>query len=520
MRCNNCLSVSSLPSWAFGSLPSSRSIRTGQFAARALGEPSFALPVSETGSPIDAFVAPLIEERPGQSGAVLLDGNLGAFAIRALTARHAVRSLDLQYYIWHGDLVGRLLANEIIKAADRGVRVRLLLDDINAQPFDRTWLALDSHPNIAVRLFNPSRNRENALRRGLEMVLRAASVTRRMHNKAWIADGRLAMVGGRNIGNSYFDAATTSNFRDLDVLLLGAAVRQTEAVFDMFWNSRAVLPVASLRKRRENDLPKLRSVLTALLTEESTRSYLDRVAQDSTVQTIATGLRDIHWMRNASVISDPPEKAMGTGRENWLMNAVRSALTAARHDLEIISPYFVPGKAGTRLLIDLQDRGVRVAVLTNSLAATDVTAVHGAYAKYRKPLLRAGVRLFELKPYDHDSKTSLFGSTGASLHTKAFTVDNHSAFIGSMNFDPRSVSLNTEMGVFFEHDELVTEVRRIFADETSALKSYIVRIGDGGVVWCDGSVKELKTWDQEPEASLWQRMMAALIRFLPIESQL
>jgi cardiolipin synthase C len=492
----------------------------GRFAARAQGEPASALPVSETGCPLDLAIAPLLQERPGQSGLVMLDGNLEAFAIRALTARQAERSLDLQYYIWKDDLTGRLLINEVINAADRGVRVRLLLDDNNAQGFDRTWSALDSHPRIEVRLFNPSRNRENVLRRGLEMLLRAVSVTRRMHNKAWIADGRLAVVGGRNIGDAYFDAATTANFRDLDLILLGAAVGQTETVFDSFWNCRAALPVTALRPARENDPPNLRSALAMLSAEEATRPYLDRVAQDEDVRRLLSGKGHIHWTRDARVLSDPPGKALGRGEDNWLMNAVRPQLLSARSDLEIISPYFIPGEAGTDLLAELRDRGVRVAVLTNSLAATDVTAVHGAYARYRKPLLAAGIHLFELKPYDHESRTSLFGSSGASLHTKAFSVDDRIGFIGSMNFDPRSITLNTEMGVFFEHDELVRELRRIFADETSPPRSYSVGVGDAGIIWVDAALDPPDTWVREPEASLWRRLAATIIGLLPIESQL
>ena len=252
----------------------------GRFAERAQGEPSTALAVSDNGTPLDTLAVPLATERPGQSGLMLLDGNLDAFAIRALTARRAGRSLDLQYYIWKDDLTGRLLVGEIVKAADRGVRVRLLLDDINAYGHDRTYLALESHPNITVRLFNPSRAREGAIRRAIEMLLRAVSATRRMHNKAWIADGRLAVVGGRNIGDAYFDAAPAANFRDLDLLLLGPAVRQTEAIFDDYWNSRAVIPIAALGNPRGDDLPELRRELAGLQAKEEVRPYLDRVAAD------------------------------------------------------------------------------------------------------------------------------------------------------------------------------------------------------------------------------------------------
>jgi cardiolipin synthase C len=492
----------------------------GRFAARAQGEPSFALPVSDHGAPLDVLVAPLVEDRPDQSGLMLVDGNLDAFAIRALSARRAGRSLDLQNYIWDADLTGRLLVREIVGAADRGVRVRLLLDDINAQGYDRTHLALDEHPNIAVRLFNPSRNREGALRRGIEMLLRAVSVTRRMHNKAWIADSRLAVVGGRNVGDAYFDADSTANFRDLDVLVLGAGVRQAEIVFDDYWNSKAVIPISALGRSRGTDLPELRKTLAGVIADAPAHPYLNRVAEDESVREMLAGKGQIHWTADARVVSDPPEKVKGADEESWLINVIRPLLASVTTDLEIISPYFIPSDAGTSALLAMAERGIGVAILTNSLAATDVTAVHGAYARYREPLVEGGVRLFELKPYDQHSDVSLFGSSSASLHTKAFTVDDRAGFIGSMNFDPRSVSLNSEMGVVFQHGGLVRQVRAIFADETSPQKSYRVGIQDGEIIWQDHAAQPVRILHQEPEAGIWRRLTATVIGFLPIQSQL
>lgn len=491
-----------------------------EFAERAQGEPSYALPVAEDGTPLDEIVAPLLAERPDQTGLLLLDGGLDAFAARALAARNAGRSLDLQYYIWRGDLTGCLLAGEILKAADRGVRVRLLLDDINVYGYDRPHLALDAHPNIEVRLFNPGRTREGAIRRAVEMLRRAVTFTRRMHNKAWIADGRLAVVGGRNIGDAYFDADRSANFRDLDLLLLGDAVRQTEVIFDEFWNSKAVIPISALGESSETDLPEFRTELASLAGGDQARPYLEWVLEEETVREMMSGEARIHWTADATVVSDPPEKVIGAGEEDWLMNVIRPLLLSAIADLEIISPYFIPGEAGTTQLVALADQGPRVAILTNSLAATDVIAVHGAYASYREALVEGGVRLFELKPYDEDSDVSLFGSSSASLHTKSFTVDDRLGFIGSMNFDPRSISLNAEMGVVFEHAALVQQVREVFADETAPQKSYRVRLDDGDVVWQDGTGDAVSILRTEPEADIWRRMTATLIGLLPIESQL
>jgi putative cardiolipin synthase len=491
-----------------------------RFAERARGQPSRALPVSEQGTLLDSLVAPLLIERPDQTGMILLSGNLDAFAARILAARQAGRSLDLQYYLWQGDLTGRLLANEVLQAADRGVRVRLLLDDINAHRHDKTYLALDAHPNIDVRLFNPSRNREGAIRRAVEMLLRAVRITRRMHNKAWIADGRVAVIGGRNIGDAYFDAASSSNFRDLDLLMLGSAVGQAESIFDSYWNSKAVIPIRALGKRRRRKLSKLRKKLATLMTDEAARPYLDRVAEEATVREMLSGQGQIHWTTDARIVADPPEKVKGAGQENWLMNLIGPLLTSARANLEIISPYFIPGEAGTSQLVELAGKGVRVSVLTNSLAATDVTAVHGAYARYRWPLLEGGVELYELKPYDDRRRGLFFGSSSASLHTKAFTVDDRSGFVGSMNFDPRSLSLNTEMGVVFGQGDLIGQIRDIFADETSPQKSYRIRIDGGEITWQDGWGGAVRTLRDEPEAGIGRRLVATIVSFLPIQSQL
>jgi len=495
----------------------------GRFARRARGAPSSALPPVEGETTLDRGILALERGPGGENGLALLQENLDAFAARALAARNAGRSLDLMYYLWHHDLTGRLLAHEMIAAADRGVRVRLLLDDINARGRDTLHLALDSHPNIEVRMFNPSLARQGALRRGLEMLLRAFSVTRRMHNKAWIADGRLAIVGGRNVGDEYFDAAEAPSFRDLDVVLLGPVVAEAAAIFDAFWNSAQTIPVRALARRgrrRRADLDALRIRLGDLATGETARPYLDRVRQRlSAAAMFADGIR-IHWTTTARVVSDPPEKALARGSGNWLMRRIFPVIAGARQSLEITSPYFVPGAEGTRALVSLVEAGVDAAVLTNSLAATDVAAVHGGYAPWRRPLVAGGVRLYELRPDADRKRISLFGSRGASLHTKAFTVDGLAGFIGSFNFDPRSVSLNTEMGVLFEHEALAGEVRTLFARETQPDMSYRLRVEDGALIWegeMDGTVRNSL---REPEATLMRRLVATIVGWLPVHSQL
>ncbi|HEV7253623.1 MAG TPA: phospholipase D family protein [Mesorhizobium sp.] len=494
----------------------------GRFARDSRGERSKALPTTPAGTALDRIFAPLAQTRPGQTGLRLLADNLEAFAARAHAARSAGRSLDLQYYIWENDLTGGLLGREVVAAADRGVRVRLLIDDINAQGRDPLYLTLDAHPHIELRLFNPSRSRRPGLHRGFEILLRAFSATRRMHNKAWIADGRAAIVGGRNIGDQYFDAAQSANFRDLDLLVAGSAVGQIEAVFDGFWNSASVLPIRAFGKRRKADLPALRQRLDRLATSGRAAPYLARVAAETDARSLLADTAGFHWAEDVRVLSDPPNKARGArSRKDWLAHAIYPLIGSAERELLLVSPYFIPGEKGVENLRRLAGRGVRVAALTNSLAATDVMAVHGAYAHYRKALLEAGIELYELRPEPKRTRPSLFGSRGgASLHTKAFTVDGRTGFVGSFNFDPRSISLNTEMGVFFTHDALVEEVRQVIAEEIGPEDSFRVILEDGRLVWADGAGAQAEFWKAEPEASLWRRLAATAIGWLPIESQL
>lgn len=482
----------------------------------------FAFDVSASADTIlDKGIAKRVAQQEGRSGLAVLSGNLDAFATRALAARAAGRSLDLMYYYWKDDLTGRLLADEIIKAADRGVRVRLLLDDINARGKDRIYLSLDSHPNIHVRLFNPSRARRGGLRRGLEMVLRAFSITRRMHNKAWVADGRLAIVGGRNIGDEYFDAAELSNFRDIDMLLAGPVVREVENVFDAFWNSEVTMPIRSLVRARKPRLDRLRANLAKTVNGDRARPYLAQAMERVSLMIMFNTLLPVNWSNHVRIVADPPEKALNRKSENWIMGTLLPVLASGDSSVCITSPYFVPGSEGVTLLTAMAQAGVDVAILTNSLAATDVAAVHGGYAPYRKALLAGGVRLHELQPFRRRHQMSLFGSKGASLHTKAFTVDEHTGFVGSFNFDPRSASLNTEMGVLFVEDGIVETLRGVFEEETDPAMSYRVFLGeDGGLRWAERDDGELVIHEREPESRLSRRAVAAIIAWLPIESQL
>jgi len=486
---------------------------------RAVGEPSTALPPRAGQTPLDRALAPQLAAHPGRSGAAYLVDGLEAFAARSVVTRQAGRSLDLQYYMWHDDMVGHLLARDVYEAAERGVRVRLLLDDMNASGMDKQLLALDAHRNIEVRLYNPFRNREGVWRL-VEMVQRVFSINHRMHNKAWIADGRVAIVGGRNIGAEYFDARPDVNFRDLDLLLAGPAAGQASAIFDAFWNSRAAVPIAALAPVSRQQLGQLVSRAAVDARRAEARPYLERL-RARLAGAYVGGRLPLHWSARLQVYSDPPLKHRDNDRADWLVTRLAEELGQARHKTLLISPYFVPGRTGEEELLRQVARGVHVGIVTNSLAANDVAAVHSGYMHYRLPLLRGGAHLYELKSRGDGGRSSAFGSSGASLHTKAIVVDDRRGFVGSFNIDPRSAYLNTEMGVLFDDPVLAVQLREEYLRLSGPDLSYYLYLdSDGKLRWLDRARAPPAGYVAEPDTTWLQRATARAISWLPLESQL
>jgi putative cardiolipin synthase len=489
----------------------------GAQGQRDMGANGYALPTEDDGTELDRRLIAEIRHNAGKSGIRIVNDDLEAFRFRLDLAREAGRSLDLQYYYWKSDVTGKLLAREILAAADRGVRVRLMLDDINSMGLDSTYLALNTHPKIEVRLFNPSRSRTSPTRRGIELAIRYFSATRRMHNKCWIADGRVAIVGGRNIGDAYFGAATGASFSDIDVLLAGKAVADAERIFDSYWNSDATLPVTSLHRMRRGKLAKLRYRLTQHSASYLATSYTEHTGQrfkNSMVQ----DLQNLEWMEKAEVIADPPEKAKAAKADQWIARRISELMSLAQRELLLSSPYFIPGPDGLSLLRSLQRRNVTTQILTNSLAATDVMLVHSAYAKYRLALVESGITLFEQKSSIRRTRISLFGSRTASLHTKACVADRKFSFVGSFNLDPRSKSINTEMGIIFESDTVSNQLAELL--QTQMQGGYRLASRNGRIIWLEdyGAIPTVHT--TEPHSPLTRRMSAWLVGLLPVESQL
>lgn len=469
---------------------------------------------------LEKSTQPRLEAHPGQSGLYPLAEPHDAFAARLVLADAAERSLDVQYYIWNTDLVGKALMERLYRAADRGVRVRLLLDDVGSTPADKTLLTIDSHPNIEVRLFNPAKLRSPRL---LGIVLELGRLNKRMHNKSFIADGQVAIVGGRNIGDEYFGADMESNFADDDVAVIGPVVKETSAEFDLYWNHAAAIPIAELA--RQNTTPEQyaaeRAALAAHLETAKESEYADAVRNSEFSRQLRRSAVPFVWGR-ASIVNDHPDKVLTASRkeDTHLTPVLRDMALNTKRELYLVSPYFVPGKRGAELLSEVRRRGARVVVITNSLASTDGVPVHSHYKHYRKPLIEAGVELYELKPtLGAGKKHSVGGSSGASLHAKTFAFDRRVRFIGSYNLDPRSSRLNTEMGVVMISPELARRLPESLDPELGS-KTYRVELEGRRLVWVTYKDGQEVRYYNEPEAGFWKRTKATVIGWLPIEGLL
>jgi len=460
-----------------------------------------------------------IEARhPGKSGIYPLNDPHEAFAVRALLAGSAERTLDIQYYIWHDDLTGTLLFDVLRDAADRGIRVRLLLDDINTAGLDPLLAALDSHPNIQVRLFNPFMPRSP---RWLSYVTDFSRVNRRMHNKSFTADNMATIIGGRNIGDEYFGATHDVLFSDLDILAVGPVVRDVSEDFDKYWRSGSAYPVDRLlAKPDDKALVDLQSRAAEQRSTPEAALYVEALEKSSLIKHLHQGDIDLDWAKTQMVSDDPAKGLSNLPPDQLLTYDLERIVGKPKASADLVSSYFVPTKTGVEGFVEMAGRGVTVRILTNSLEATDVAAVHAGYAKRRKPLLQAGVKLYELRRLPSGGggqSSSMFGSSSSSLHAKTFSVDESRVFIGSFNFDPRSAQLNTELGFIIDSPALAKKISEIFLDKVP-MTAYEVRLSeDGDLYWLERKDGKLLRHDSEPGASLWRRMIVEMLSHLPVE---
>jgi len=458
-----------------------------------------------------------------QTGVRLLP--LGAFSLdtRLQMAQRATTSLDVQYYQFENDATGRLLVAALRDASLRGVRVRLLVDDLYTTHTDALFRGLASFENVEVHLFNPfccARGSGVAGRYGAS-IFDFGRLNHRMHNKLFIADGVMAVIGGRNIADEYFQRGVASNFVDMDAFVMGAAVKELSSIFDRYWNSEVVFAIELIGEPIGDKEARRRS-LDEVIANQSAAEPIDLPTTDvlgygPLSEDLDSGQVGLQW-GPARAFADPPEKQLSKTAqiafETSVTNNVMMQIWHAKNELVITSPYMIPGNDGIESFQRLQVNKVKVTVVTNSLAATDEPLVHNGYSKYRPAMLRAGIDLYELSPTKAQStkRLGMFGKSLGRLHAKTAVIDRHLVFVGSMNLDPRSASANTELGMFIDSPALAKELLRVI--NISRLESaYRVRLDPktDQLQWLTMDGDNEVILGVEPESSFWLRVHNALM---------
>lgn len=460
------------------------------------------------------------QEHEGKSGFVALEFGIDALGARLALMEAARSSIDAQYFLLKPDQAGELFLGKLLRAADRGVRVRLLLDDIFTPRMDSILAQLTTHPNIEVRLFNPlSRQSPKAW----NFILDFRRINRRMHNKTFIVDGSIAIMGGRNIAEEYFELKPQQDFDDLELMIIGDIVPEVSHSFDAFWNSQLCVPMEAFGlPTREEKLGSWRERMAAVVSGERSSAYAAAINRPLLAQIDSGEITP--QPAHAELVYDAPDKLLVSRHDTEqriLANELMRRFNEADKEILVITPYFVPQAEGMVWIRDILANGTRVTVITNSLASNNHTAAHSGYARYRRQLLQAGVRLHELKVVAAaQAEGRSVNPDSVTLHTKAAVIDGRQLFIGSLNFDPRSVALNTEVGLFIDSDE----VAGAYLDEVNGALpryTYQLRLSDKGQLrWHYQYGETEKVFTREPETGFWKRFMAGFYRLLPIESQL
>ena len=513
-------------------------------------EVSAALSLEQTqSSHLHQTLAPLVKQHPGLSGIYPLADASEAFAVRVLLAKHAQLSLDVQYYIWRADTTGFMLLQALKKAADRGVRVRLLLDDNGTRNLDEILSALNHLPNIDIRLFNPFVIRQP---KGIGFFFDFKRLNHRMHNKSFTVDNSLTIVGGRNIGDEYFGVEGSVMFADLDILAAGHVVPKVSKDFDRYWNHQLAYPLNSIVKPNGGNStyphPEPGTYIYPNAHNHSLGHYINNegkginfrgllaqypkrvkqfsrmIQQTNTIEQLISQELDFEWVKT-EIVSDDPDKAQGKATAEGLLSyQLHHAIGSPTQKVDLISPYFVPtatGVLGFKALI--KEKGVRVRVLTNSYDATDVHMVHAGYMKHRKSMLRAGIELYELKKINHSTFTRIgknpMGISGSSLHAKTFAVDNKQLFVGSFNFDPRSALLNTELGFVIHSPKLARQISSLFQHDIPSNSYKVILNEHSQLRWLEQNQpnEKPKIHEIEPRTTLIERFWLGFLSRLPIE---
>ena len=477
-------------------------------------------------------------EHVGASAFRIIPVGIDGFLLRMQIINAAQRTLDIQYYIFHIDETGQLLTDAVLRAADRGVHVRLLVDDGDTMSGDETIALLAAHPSIEVRFFNPFAYRGHMeFFRGIEFVFNASRLDYRMHNKLLVADNAIALVGGRNIGDEYFQIDPALQVADDDVFAAGPIIGPLSAAFDQYWNSDLAIPAQALsaRSRSVAALSERRAALTQhnrALKADGT-DFVARIATGEPYHGILSGNLPLVWA-TAQLVCDSPDKKEvdnGTMVGKLMRRPVAKVASAVQSELLMITPFLIPGKEGMQLFDDLRRRQVRVRILTNSLESTSEMSAQSGYMHYRVPIIESGIELYEIRSLLGNTKGSGETATIAkagnySLHAKLFVFDRSKVFIGSMNFDQRSMHLNTEIGLIIESPELAQQLAARFDAMAQPQNAYHVTLAADGadatpkLVWTTQENAQPVEYRSEPARSDWQRLAAHLLTLLPWDDEL
>jgi putative cardiolipin synthase len=477
-------------------------------------------------------------ENSGNSGFRIIPAGADGFLIRMQMINAAERTLDLQYFIFRGDNTGRLLTGAVLHAANRGVRVRVLIDDGETVAGDEQVAALTAHPSVEIRIFNPFAYRGHTeLFRAIEFMFNSSRLDYRMHNKLLVVDNAVALVGGRNIGDQYFQIAPESQLADDDVFAAGPIAQQLSATFDEYWNSALSIPVEALSDGKPSLIAL--NVHREILHDEKQQlkaegvDYVKRVATGEPFDGMISGRLPLIWA-HAQVVFDSPDKKKvenGEAAGRLLQRALDKATIAVQSELLMVTPYLIPGKEGMQSFKDLRQRGVRVRVLTNSLESSIVLLAQSGYMQYRVPLLENGVELYEIRSLLGNTRgsgeTKVISRYGNySLHAKLFVFDRKKLFIGSMNFDQRSMHLNTEIGLMIDSPELAQQLAARFEAMVQPVNSYMLALrpndagGSPSLVWHTQEGGKAVEYDTEPARSVWQRIKVNILSLLPLDKEL
>jgi len=466
------------------------------------------------------------EIHPDLSGYHPIVTGANAFASRSILTSMATRNIDAQYYIWHDDQAGQLMLKDLWDAAERGVIVRLLLDDFNnSAKFDQHLLRFASHPNIAVRIINPLMYRKFQT---LNFVTGLPRINRRMHNKSMTFDKQITIIGGRNIGDEYLSNDKNSQFADLDVLLIGKVVADIDNSFASYWSAPISFDIQTLATLDKGETTDFLEGLDKLRADEknNSKSSLDvykTAIEDSSIDSDLINKRVPFRWTDMQFLSDDVGKLTKTvPADTNLVHQLRTLLGSPTKRLTIISSYFVPTKDGVNTLVELAEAGIDIKILTNSFDATDVTAVHSGYSQWRPSLLRAGVKIYELKSTASEEKREnklwkARSQSSTSLHAKTFAVDDYQVFIGSYNVDPRSANINTEMGVIINDEELAKQLHSALSDELLGQAYEVKLLENGSLQWHTVEAGEKVVYDSEPRVDISDHVWLAIMSWLPID---